>query len=156
MQGTIKTVSDDLYNVNEVDQRIERGKALLSSLAYSNHLDNIYREVVYHMDNRKIFLDPNLSLNKFSALIGTNTTYLSNVINKYFGCNFKTLLNNYRIEHCKKLLTDTSSFLSIKEIAKGSGFTSLSTFYATFKKTTHFSPLQYRILAGYESGLLKE
>ncbi len=70
MQGMTKTVDDDLYNVNGVDQRIERGKALLSSLAYSNHLDNIYRDVVYHMDTRKIFLDSNLSLNKLSALIG--------------------------------------------------------------------------------------
>ena len=37
---------------------------------------------------------------------GTNTTYLSNAVNNYFGCNFKQLLNKYRVEYAKSLLLE--------------------------------------------------
>ena len=39
-----------------------------------------------------------------SALLETNQTYLSNVVNKYFGCNLKELVNTYRVEYAKELL----------------------------------------------------
>ena len=37
-------------------------------------------------------------------MIDTNQTYLSNVVNKYFNCNLKELLNTYRVEYAKRLL----------------------------------------------------
>ena len=37
-------------------------------------------------------------------MIDTNQTYLSNVVNKYFNCNLKELLNTYRVEYAKELL----------------------------------------------------
>ena len=49
-------------------------------------------------------MDSELSLKKFSVMIDTNQTYLSNVVNKYFNCNLKELLNTYRVEYAKELL----------------------------------------------------
>ena len=37
-------------------------------------------------------------------MIETNQTYLSNVVNRYFGCHLKELLNTYRVEYAKELL----------------------------------------------------
>ena len=56
------------------------------------------------MEIRQVFLDATLSLKKLSELVDTNQTYLSNVVNKYFGCNLKELLNTYRVEYAKELL----------------------------------------------------
>lgn len=129
----------------------ELDKVYISSLIYMDQLAHIYKDIMYNLEAKKVFLDPHLSLVRFSSIIGTNTTYLSNAINKFFKCNFKTLINKYRIEYCKSLLNAHNSSLSIKEIAKACGFMSVSAFYASFKKETGVSPLQYRILARYKA-----
>ena len=49
----------------------------------------IYKSILYNLEIRKVYLDSKLSLEKFSSIVGTNTTYLSNAVNNYFGCNFK-------------------------------------------------------------------
>jgi AraC-type DNA-binding domain-containing proteins len=117
---------------------------------------HIYKEVLYNLDSKQIYLDSSLSLIKLSSVVGTNTTYLSNSINKYFGCNFKTLINRYRIEYCKKLLGANPISVPIKEIAKNCGFSSVSAFYASFKKVTGISPVQYRMLAVYRNEANRE
>ena len=89
-RDTIQTLQTDI--LEEID----------SSVFDLDQEVHIYKEVLYNMDSKQIYLDPSLSLIKLSSAIGTNTTYLSNSINKYFGCNFKTLINRYRVEHCKK------------------------------------------------------
>ncbi len=37
-------------------------------------------------------------------MLETNQTYLSNAVNRYFGCHLKELLNRYRVEYAKELL----------------------------------------------------
>lgn len=56
----------------------------------------IYKNLLYQLEIRKVFLDSKLSLKKLSAMIETNQTYLSNVVNRYFDCNLKELVNSYR------------------------------------------------------------
>ena len=128
-------------------------KAVLDTLKL-DPIGHLYKDVSYTLDSQKIFLDPDISLIKLSSIIGTNTTYLSNAINKYFGCNFKTLINNYRVEYCKKILNEETASLSVKEMAKACGFASVSAFYASFKKVTGVSPLQYRLIVKYKSEFL--
>ena len=99
-------------------------------------------KVVYNLEVRKVFLDPKLSLVKFSSIVGTNTTYLSNVVNHYFKCNFKHLLNKYRIGYAKQLISNEVH--SPNELYKPCGFSSRSAFYAAFKKIMRVSPLYYQ------------
>ena len=61
-----------------------------------------------------------------------DTTYLSNVVNHYFKCNFKHLLNKYRILHAKHLIDNNEC--DITELDKRCGFTSRSVFYDAFGK----------------------
>ena len=64
----------------------------------------IYKNLLYRLEIKKVFLNSGLSLKKLSAMIDTNQTYLSNVVNRYFECNLKGLLNRYRVEYAKELL----------------------------------------------------
>ncbi|MBQ8519970.1 MAG: helix-turn-helix transcriptional regulator, partial [Bacteroides sp.] len=66
--------------------------------------DEIYKNVIYQLEVKKIYLDPNLSLTKLSSIVGTNTTYLSNTVNRRFGMNLKALVNRYRVGHAKALM----------------------------------------------------
>lgn len=101
----------------------------------------IYKSILYNLEVRKVYLDSKLSLEKFSSIVGTNTTYLSNTINKYFGCNLKRLINSYRIEYAKELLD--SGTCSVRELYNLCGFASKSVFYTAFGKVVGMSPLQY-------------
>lgn len=103
---------------------------------------SIYKCILYHLEIKQAFLDPDLSLKKFSAMIDTNQTYLSNVVNKYFGCHLKELLNTYRVEYAKELLRRGKCPLD--EIPRRCGFASKSAFYSAFSKITGMSPLRYQ------------
>ena len=72
---------------------------------------------------------------------GTNTTYLSNAVNRYFGCNLKQLVNEYRVGYAKQLLD--SGECQIKDLFKKCGFTSKSVFYTAFNKRIGITPLKY-------------
>lgn len=68
-------------------------KEFLSKGIEGREIDfEIYRSILYLLEIRQIFLDSALSLKKLSAMIETNQTYVSNVVNKYFGCNLKELI----------------------------------------------------------------
>ncbi len=81
---------------------------------------------------------------------GTNTTYLSNAVNNYFGCNFKQLLNKYRVEYAKSLLLEGT--YSTSSLFRKCGFASQSVFYAAFHKVVGASPLQFLYKAPSKRG----
>ena len=101
----------------------------------------IYKNLLYQLEIKKVFLDSELSLKKLSAMIDTNQTYLSNVVNRYFECNLKGLLNRYRVEYAKELLRAGCSIL--ENLPKKCGFASKSPFYVAFKKVVGMTPMKY-------------
>lgn len=102
---------------------------------------NIYKTILYFLEIKQVFLDSKLSLKKLSAMIETNQTYVSNVVNRYFNCNLKELLNRYRVEYAKELLTDGRC--PLENIPERSGFASRSAFYAAFNKLAGSTPVRY-------------
>ncbi|WP_394799294.1 helix-turn-helix domain-containing protein [Phocaeicola massiliensis] len=74
-------------------------------------------------------------------VFGTNTTYLSNVVNHYFKCNFKRLLNKCRVKYAKLLLDKGKH--TPEELVKLCGFTSRSVFYSAFTKEVGMVPSRY-------------
>ena len=104
---------------------------------------DIYKGILYQLEIRRVFLDASLSLKKLSVMLETNQTYLSNVVNRYFGCNLKGLVNTYRIEYAKELLR--YGCYSMEEIPSKCGFASKSVFYAAFNKVAGMPPLQYLV-----------
>ena len=104
--------------------------------------DYIYNKVKACLEEKRMYLDPELSLIKFSKIVGTNTTYLSNVVNRHYGCNFKTLVNGYRIRHAIAVMRQGS--MKLENLPMGCGFSSKSAFYEAFKKETGLTPASYR------------
>lgn len=102
----------------------------------------IYKGILYQLEICQVFLDFALSLKKLSNMLDTNQTYLSNVVNKYFGCNLKELVNTYRVEYAKELLQ--AGGCSLSEIHNHCGFKSKSAFYSAFHKIVGVSPSYYR------------
>jgi len=104
-------------------------------------MDEIRNRLIDYLEVKKIFLEPNISLIKFSMEVGTNTTYLSNIINQYYKCNFHSVINNYRIQYAKKILLEGK--FNVTEVAIESGFTSRSAFFSAFQRIEGTSPLNF-------------
>ena len=116
--------------------------ARFSSLSDVRPADSlIYKGILYQLEIRRAFLDSSLSLKKLSMMLETNQTYLSNAVNRYFGCHLKELVNTYRVEYAKELLR--SGKCPPEELPQRCGFLSRSAFYAAFKKVTGVSPQRY-------------
>ena len=101
----------------------------------------IYNKVKVALEQDKLFLRPELSLIYLSRVVGTNTVYLSQAINLLAGCNFKTLVNRYRVEHICKEAEETNR--DVEDIAHDYSFWSRSTLYDVFKTHTGLTPRQY-------------
>ncbi|MCF8360259.1 MAG: tetratricopeptide repeat protein [Prolixibacteraceae bacterium] len=100
-------------------------------------LDKMIRE-------EKIFLDRELTQQKLANILGTNSSYLSEIINTSFQKNFSTYMNEKRIEYTLQQLAEGNfKKYSVEGIALASGFSSRSTFHRAFKKITGVSPACY-------------
>lgn len=104
----------------------------------------IYLQIKELFENQKIFLQKDISIARLADEIGTNTSYLSSVINNRFKMSFKTLLNKFRIDEARKLLvSEAYSCYSIEGIANEVGYHSRSTFYQVFRLQTGLTPTLY-------------
>ena len=81
-----------------------------------------------------------------AELAGSNTKYVSHVINDVMQCNFSALLNEYRIrEACKRLL-DSKNYghYTIESIANSVGYKSRTNFIAIFKNIVGITPSAFQ------------
>ena len=76
------------------------------------------------------------------AILPTNRTYLSQLINAEYGCNFYQYVTNYRIAEAKRLMREHPE-LKMQEVAEQSGFASAAVFSRTFSRETGFSPREW-------------
>lgn len=97
------------------------------------------------MRDRQLFLRSDLTLPKLAKAVGCSVNHLSQVINSGFGVSFFDYLNQFRIDHARRLLSRLDSQNNaILNIAFTVGFNSNSAFYAAFKKCVGQTPAQYR------------
>ena len=62
------------------------------------------------LNNVSSISDPDFSLQKLAEAVGSNTKYVSQVINEYYNKNFKTLLNEYRLREATRRLNDQEHY----------------------------------------------
>ena len=98
------------------------------------------------MEERKMYLNPELRLDFVAKELNTNRTYLSALIKEDFKENFIGFVNRYRIDEAKRLLNEEDNNSNLSEIAEIVGFKSISSFNTFFKRYTGKSPAIYRKL----------
>lgn len=94
------------------------------------------------MNERRPYLDPDLSVSRLARQSGMSAKDLSTQINQRHGVHFFDFVNRYRVEHAKALLIETDQ--SVTEIFLGSGFNTKSSFNAAFRKHCGTTPSAYR------------
>lgn len=88
------------------------------------------------------FQDVNLSRTMVADHLNINTAYLSTVFKKDCGISLNSYITQIRIEHAKKLLSETN--YSVQKIALCTGFNSDKYFSQIFKDYVGMTPTQYK------------
>jgi len=91
----------------------------------------------------KIFTDPELNINSVSEKLEISSHQLSEIINKKLHVNFRSLINNYRIEEARALLINQPDDTILKT-AYAVGFNSKTAFNNAFLNITAMTPSEYR------------
>lgn len=109
----------------------------------------LLKNIVDIMENTEEYCDSDFSLEKLSSLVGSNTKYVSQIINDTFNKNFRSFVNEYRIKEACSRLADSEVYgnLTIQAIGESVGYKSRTNFTEIFKKNTGLTPAMYQKMA---------
>ena len=97
------------------------------------------------MRERKLFGDPDLSLNRLARKLGRPAREVSQAVNRVAGRNVSQFINDFRIDAACRRLAGTDR--SVTEIMLDVGFLTKSNFNREFRRVTGTSPSGCRISA---------
>lgn len=107
----------------------------------SLEMDSLAQALQLLVDEKKIYLDPELTLQKTAEYLCTNRTYLSNAVNLTFDMNFPTYINRRRVQESIRLISEGfTSKQTLEALATQSGFASRTVFITAFKNYTGVPP----------------
>lgn len=108
-------------------------------------LQDIYQRVKTVMESSPEIYDESFSMSKLNTMVGSNVRYISSAIRRFANCDFKALLNQYRIQEACRRMNDVEHYgrYTIEAIAKSVGVTSRTSFIQNFKKQTGLTPSVY-------------
>ena len=130
------------YNISERKER----DAAYCSLVSPALMDDLKERILNLVVMQKKYKDKNYSAKKLAEDLGTNTRYISAVVNVRFHMNYTSLINKYRIEEAMSILVDKRyQDLSIEAVSDMVGFANRQSFYASFYKMMHMTPRQFRL-----------
>jgi len=120
------------------------GDPLLASVAKAMNDDSAeeHDRLIAFMEEQRPYLDPDLSLARLARRTDIAAKELSALINQRHGLHFFDFINQYRIDHAKKMLIENDH--NITDIIYASGFNAKSSFNTAFRKHTGTTPSAYR------------
>jgi AraC-like DNA-binding protein len=96
------------------------------------------------MRTEKLYLDPELTINKLADHLVINPKLISAVLNGQLKKGFSAFVNEYRVAEVKeKMLHPDNSRLTLAGLALNSGFNSVATFQRVFKAAENMSPKEF-------------
>jgi AraC-like DNA-binding protein len=98
-----------------------------------------------YMEESKAWKDKELSVSKISEQTQISKHHITQALNEHLGKNFYSFVNEYRISEAKEMISSGRyAAWSLVAVANECGFNSKTAFNNFFKKTTGFTPSEYR------------
>lgn len=129
------------YNVTKKKER----KAVYRTLVSPALMDDLKEKILNVIVMQKKYKDKDYSAKKLAEDLGTNSRYISAVVNVRFHMNYTSFVNKYRIEEAMAMLIDQRyQDLSMEEISDMVGFSNRQSFYASFYRITGTTPRDFK------------
>ena len=129
------------YNITEKKEK----KAAYRMLVSAPLMDELKEKILNIILIEKKFKDKNYSAKRLAEDLGTNTRYVSAVVNVKFHMNYTSFVNKYRIEEAMAMLIDQRyQDLIMEEISDMVGFSNRQSFYASFYRITGTTPRDFK------------
>lgn len=130
------------YNITEKKEK----EAVYRSLVSPKLMDVLKEKILNIIVMQKKYKDKNYSAKQLAEDLGTNTRYISAVVNVRFHMNYTSFINKYRIEEAMSILVDKRyQELRMEEVSDMVGFSNRQSFYASFFKIVGMTPRDYRL-----------
>jgi len=130
------------YNITEKKEKV----AAYRSLVAPRTMDDMQEKIMNIIVMEKKYRDKDYSAKQLAEDLGTNTRYISAVVNVRFHMNYTSFVNKYRIDEAMTLLVDKRyQKLTMEEIADMVGFANRQSFYASFYKLLGITPREYKM-----------
>lgn len=132
------------YNITEKKEKVAAYRSLVSPKL----MDELKEKILNIILIQKKYKDKDYSAKKLAEDLGTNTRYISAVVNVRFHMNYTSFVNKYRIEEAMTLLTDKRyQDLNMEDISDMVGFANRQSFYAAFYRINGITPREYKMRA---------
>lgn len=137
----IKKLPDRVKKKIDLSKELEKYKGAKIPESRS---ELIVTELKRHMQEKKLYLNPELKLADLSREINYPMNEISQVLNQHLNLSFSDFVNKYRVEEIKELMAiGKHKKFTLVAIAKQCGFNSKTSFYRVFKKETNKTPADY-------------
>jgi len=138
MNGNFDSISEFATNEKDISEEVGNEDIKATQMSDEQKLQLI-KTLTEQMD-KKVYLQPDITINKLAELCSTNRTYLSQLINEYYLMNFSAFINKYRIEEAKNILIADKADVQLKNLYPKLGFNSYTVFNDAFKKYIGVTP----------------
>lgn len=129
------------YNINQ--QKVK--EATYRTLVSPRLMDELQEKILNIIVMQKKYKDKDYSAKKLAADLGTNTRYVSAVVNVRFHMNYASFINKYRIEEAMSILVDKRYMdYRMEDVSDMVGFANRQSFYASFYRLMNMTPREYR------------
>ncbi len=130
------------YNITEKKEK----EAAYRSLVNPKLMDEMKEKILNIIVMQKKYKDKDYSAKKLAEDLGTNTRYISAVVNVRFHMNYTSFVNKFRIEEAMTILVDKRyQDKKMEEVSDMVGFSNRQSFYASFYRIMRMTPREYRI-----------
>lgn len=109
------------------------------------------------LDEEECWLQPDFTVEKAARQLGTNSSYLSYVVNHHLGKSFSTLLNEYRVRRACLLMEDpANATYTMDYLAMQAGFSNRVTLLRQFKRMVGMAPSEYWKMARHPKPIINQ
>lgn len=133
-------LTDSVNELYELSQNMY--DTFVRSVHQIRYLSQYSQTVQYVMEAIRKHIYEEINITNLANGLGYNTYYMTKLFKKETGMSIKEFILNEKAEAAKILLETTN--LDINEISDSLSFHSPSYFSSAFKKTTGYTPLEYR------------
>ena len=143
-----KVAQELIRKIESIQKQIVESSEELKIIPKTNNINDEtvlkILEKLTGFEQQQKFLKPDVTLEKLANDFGTNTSYLSSVINSHKNQKFNDYINSLRINYVinEMVINSSTDFFrySMDGIAQHLGFKSENTFSRTFQKHTGIKP----------------